>query len=292
MAIAVAKPRLGGKRPPGTRLYAWAILLAGLLTFAVVVWARTTADAPSALESRISEGAPLDHVHALAAGPKETTYVATHRGLLSGRPGGSWSPVPGLDGDVQAVTAAGGDTAYLYMDGVGLIRLEGDQPAPILPFPVQALAGDPQNPDRVVVYRKGIGLEESRDSGQTWNKLTAPGTLEPTAIAIATQNGQVLAVGGLQGELAVSKDGGKSWTYPANLNQTVTALVFGTRRPDRLWAAAGGKLLLSTDLGASWEPVGLKRKGRETPVVIGLSPVGDGVTAVTAEGWLATVNWK
>jgi hypothetical protein len=273
---------------------AWVILFAGLLTAAVVLVMRGRASQPTALEALIAENEPIDHVHAIAITPGGTTYVATHLGLLArqGQGDTKWHQSPAGTNDIIAMAPAGGENLYLTGDGMGIQLYADGQYHPLLVAQqIAALASDPQDRNRVLAYAKGLGVIESHDRGKTWQQFAVMGGADVYALTVHPQDGNTIVVGGVNGFLAVTKDGGHTWTYPPALSGSVSALSFDPRQPQRLWATAGGYLQTTDDLGATWRSVPADEAKGRTVVALAFPPAGGGgPTAATPEGFLFTLS--
>jgi photosystem II stability/assembly factor-like uncharacterized protein len=124
---------------------------------------------------------------ALAASGKDagTLYAATQTGLLVSRDGGrAWSPAHPHRGAVTTVHAGHDGALYAFMAGVGLVRAS-ETAGPLDWQTVSAgfgrnyvlhLATTAAGPFYAVTYNpelRSVGLQISRDRGQTWGPLGA-----------------------------------------------------------------------------------------------------------------------
>ncbi len=270
---------------------AWVILFAGVLTFALTIWLRTRGPSLSELEALIEANAPYESVQSLAVAPDGTVYVGTSMGLIAGAGGGGWKRVDGITSGVRAIGPVADGKLYLGGPDLGLSLWQGRQLQQLRQGDVAALAVDPGDEDRLVVYDPAIGFAESRDGGRTWATLSEVGDAEILAAAIDPADSGTIVAGGLDGFLAITTDGGRTWEFPVPLHATVSALGFDRTRPGRLWAAAGGQIFYSDDRARSWTPI--RRKAGEH-VVVALAPVDSGgqarILAVTPGGYLFSVS--
>jgi len=173
---------------------------------------------------------PWGDVRALAIHPRqpERLFVSTSRGLLQSEDGGKTWTATSLDD-----------------------------------HPVQVVAFDPLNTDKLYAGTSGGGVYRSTDRGRTW---TASG-LDPLSVydlavtprheIYAAARGSFLGEGGLYR----SKDGGQTWqrltTEERGLETTfVRRLWLDVADPERLYIApSGAGLYRSTDGGESWKPI-------------------------------------
>jgi hypothetical protein len=267
------------------------IIIAGLLTLSIALWARSRSDAGlTVLERMIAASDPAEYVHTVGAGQGGMVHVGTNLGLISGSTKSGWTRLPGLRANVQGVVPTGEERFILALGPDGLGRYVGGKLQKLLSGPVSAVAVNSHNEQHLLAYGAGTGLLASSNGGVTWKNLGPFDKNELLALAIHPTQEGVLAVGGLQGFLALSDDGGASWRYPVSLGRSISALTFDPLHPERLWAAAGGSVLRSEDRGATWRSIPLPVKDR---IVVGLALVSDGrgtLWAITSEGLLFTVN--
>lgn len=270
----------------GTSLYAWAIILAGLLTFAGVFWLRYRPAGHTPLEQMIAANEPNENVHALAYAPDGTAYVGTQLGLLQGFDN-RWGRQP--YGNVQAVQFAGGQL-FAAGESIGLNRVAADHKLePLLQGQVRAFAVDEAHPQHMVALVGPTDLQETRDGGQTWTRLTAFQGQDLLTVTMDPKDGNRLAVGGLNGYVALSPDGGRTWTTPSALQGTVSALAFDPRKPGRLWTAAGGTVQSTENGGTSWRAN--KVKGDHPVIALAFAPgSSQGPRCIAADGFMFTLD--
>ena len=116
---------------------------------------------------------------------------------------------------------------------------------------------DPANGNLYAISQ--AGLHRSLDGGDTWSLLSAQERL--IAVAVSPVDSDVLyalAIRDASGALAVlrSGDGGLTWSKPSNDRSRIDGLFADPFDLDRLYALSSPGLLLSTDGGASWRPLG------------------------------------
>lgn len=284
MSIAVTES--GSKvRRPWRPSAAHFIVLAGILTFVLVVFFRSGGFGArlTPLEAMIAANAPEESVYAVAIGPDGTIYVATSVGLISGKGKSDWRRVPSVTAPVRAVAPAAGGTLYLAGETLGVSRYQDGRLQQLLPGNVSALALDPGNPSRLLAYVAGVGLHESRNGGQTWDRLSSLGDLQVLALTISPHDPNRVVAGSLEGRAAISADGGRTWEFPVGLRGTTSALAYDPKDPQKLWAAANGLLQASADGGFTWKALPRKAGDR---IVVAVAATGESITAVTVEGYL------
>lgn len=112
----------------------------------------------------------------------------------------------------------------------------------------------------------GAGLVGSCDGGQTWAPVTGlPRDVMPLSLASASDAnaGHAIAVGGAAGALALSRDGGQSWSQSAEhfAGKNVVTVAFSPNYAldGTIFAATAGEGMVavyrSTDRGAAWRRI-------------------------------------
>jgi photosystem II stability/assembly factor-like uncharacterized protein len=201
----------------------------------------------------------------IAVDPRDSSHllVGTDLGILSSRNGGrSWvaeardvvfgavfavafSP----DGESAMCAAASG---VFRRDQNGWLRAE----APDQAIPARALVVGPVN-DRLYLLGRSR-LFASEDGGRTYAVVPGlPQMSEMTAlVAIPGSANSLAAV--IDGRAMISHDGGRSWR-DAGFGDTgvpVDTIATDATQPRRIWAAAGGRIAVSDNLGSGWRSVG------------------------------------
>jgi photosystem II stability/assembly factor-like uncharacterized protein len=145
------------------------------------------------------------------------------------------------------------------------------------------IAIDPHDAHTLYLARGGLGLLKSVDLGQTWIRLRGPqGGVGAYALDPFVP-GRIY-VASLKRRLFRSNDAGVTWRrLPLSFGHTewVAALLVDEHARDTLWVATSGRILVSTDGGATWATAS---KGLHASVVAALAARGDALYAVTADG--------
>lgn len=258
------------------------ILVLSLATFALVFWFRSSSSAGMTRLERILAGRePMANATALALGSRGEIYIGTDQGLLLPQARTwKWSTEITTKVDGLAFTAADA----LHVAGEGLTTT--------LPWAgalrqVRGVAVAAAPSGRLILgYDPAGGLLRRRVGDQEWERL--PGLKLEDLLTLAVdplQDGRA-AAGGLDGTLAISQDGGETWRYANPLQRTISSLAFDPVREGRLWAAAGGRVLYTDDLGVSWRPATAPVRDRVL-VAIAFRPVGGGgPMALSVDGLL------
>jgi photosystem II stability/assembly factor-like uncharacterized protein len=201
----------------------------------------------------------------IAVDPRDSSHllVGTDLGILSSRNGGrnwvaeardvifgevfavAFSP----DGELAMCAAASG---VFRRDQNGWLRAEAPESA----LPARALVAGPAN-DRLYLLGRSR-LFASDDRGRSYAVVPGlPQTSEMTALAAIPGSANVLAAV-IDGRAMISRDGGRSWR-DAGFGGTgvpVDTIVADATQPQRIWAAAGGRIVVSDNLGSGWRSVG------------------------------------
>ncbi len=131
----------------------------------------------------------------------------------------------------------------------------------------------------------GVGLAQSADRGQTWNRINAPSTNWVTfVVSDPLHKGWLYAAtaGGTTGQLFASKDSGATWVpipIPLRLDfqPAVEALLFDPDQPELLYAITlFGQLHATKDAGATWRTLSPDTAGGLGSGVASLSRKFDG----------------
>ena len=187
--------------------------------------------------------------HFVASGhPGSESDLPGNIGLTESRDGGqTWEPVSLLGEADFHVLRASGQRIYGY-DGVnGRFMLSTDlgrnwmqREVPAVPFD---LAIDPKDPDHLIAATDS-GLRESRDAGRSWRNVS-----EQIALLAWGDEDTVFSLT-LQGEVGVSRDGGKTARPTGTIQGQPVGFIAAK---DGLYVAlADGTVLKSTDDGASF----------------------------------------
>ncbi len=168
-------------------------------------------------ESGVSLG-DLEHVHSVAT-DGENFFLASHHGLyLWG--GDGWQ----LQGDEFDVMGLAIDDGVFYASG---------HPGPSQDFP------DP------------LGILMSTDRGKTWTPKVLTGEVDFHLLEAASAS--FVGVAANYGAAVASRDAGRTWS---TLNPPpLTSLAVNPVDASNLLIASEGQLYLSTDMGATFEPL-------------------------------------
>jgi photosystem II stability/assembly factor-like uncharacterized protein len=107
-----------------------------------------------------------------------------------------------------------------------------------------------------------------------------PQMSEMTAPVAITESANFLAAV-MDGRTMISHDGGRTWSNAGfgDAGAPVDTIATDATRPQRIWAAADGRIAVSDDLGSGWRPI-----GRSLPVagtrVRGIAASADATTLV------------
>lgn len=236
--------------------------LAGLAAAALIAaggwwsFARDTESrsAGSEVGRTIASYRPPD-IHALAVHPADASVVlfGSHRGMLVSRDGGrTWTPI-GPTGDAMGIAMpAGSKTAYAAGHDVFFRSDDGGQTwskqRPALPgTDIHGFAASAATPGRFYAFVVGHGLFRSDDGGSTWAGLgTMPGSTMSMTVA-AGPGGDILFASTMEG-VQRSRDGGTTWERVPELGGA-----YVNASGARVYAAAGTRVLVSSDGGMRWE---------------------------------------
>jgi hypothetical protein len=201
----------------------------------------------------------------IAVDPRDSSHllVGTDLGILSSRNGGrnwvaeardvifgavfavAFSP----DGELAMCAAASG---VFRRDQNGWLRAEAPESA----LPARGLVAGPANNRFYLLGRNGLFASE--DGGRTYAVVPGlPQMSEMTALAAIPGWADVLAAV-IDGRAMISQDGGRTWRNAGFGEEGVPVdmIVTDATRPQRIWPATGGRIVVSDDLGSGWHSVG------------------------------------
>jgi photosystem II stability/assembly factor-like uncharacterized protein len=253
------------------RLTVWLVCLASLLAGSVS--AHDASSYGGVFRSRdlgaawlnADVGLFLNAALVIAVDPRDSSHLlaGTDLGLLSSNNGGrNWVPEArdviigavfalafSLDGRLAMCAAANG---VFRRDHDGWLRAEAPESA----IPARALVAGPAN-DRFYLLGRSQ-LFASEDGGRTYAIVPGvPQMSEITAlVAIPGSADNLAAV--IDGRAMISRDGARTWRYAGfgGAGTPVDTIATDATRPQRIWAAAGGRIVVSDDLGSGWHSVG------------------------------------
>jgi photosystem II stability/assembly factor-like uncharacterized protein len=283
-------PPLLGKRPLGRSSRDWKLGVR-LLTLRLVCVVCLLAGAASAHDAssyggvfrsrdlgaawlNADVGLFLNAALVIAVDPRDSSHLlaGTDLGLLSSHNGGrTWTAeardvIIGAvfalafspDGDLAICAAASG---VFRRDRDGWLRAEVPESA----IPARALVAGPTNHRFYLLGRSRLFASE--DSGRTFAAVPgfpeagSPETSEMTALVRIPGSVDGLAAV-IDGRAMISHDGGRQWRDTwrnariGDADEPVDTIGTDASRPQRIWAAAGGRIVASDDLGSDWRPIG------------------------------------
>ena len=201
----------------------------------------------------------------IAIDPRDSSHLlaGTDLGILSSHNAGrNWVPeardvIIGAvfalafspDGQLAVCAAASG---VFRRDGDGWRRVEAPESA----LPAHALVAGPANNRFYLLGRSGLFASE--DGGRSFAAVPGlPDTSDITALVAIPGSPDILAAV-IDGRAMISHDEGHSWRNAGfgDAATPVDTVATDATRPQRIWAAAGGRIVFSDDLGAGWHSVG------------------------------------
>jgi photosystem II stability/assembly factor-like uncharacterized protein len=223
-------------------------------------------------------------LHSLAVDPTDPDKVVVGGhggGAISSDGGKTWQQASGLEGaDPMGWVISPDDPQKMYVGGhPGFYRSEDggkgfSQDNSGLPgTDVHGLGMDPQNPETLYAYIVDEGIYRSPDAGESWEPVSSEaGVMGP--ILVDPRGSDTLYVSSMQGGFRKSTDAGESWVTvsPFPGDGMVMSISESWEDPDTFYAANGRQVLMSTDSGESWRPVGGELPGVSAVAVAPIDP--------------------
>jgi photosystem II stability/assembly factor-like uncharacterized protein len=200
---------------------------------------------------------------AVDPGDPNHLLMGTDIGLLRSSNGGrSWAPEGGgqIIGAVFALGFSPDGRNALAAAPSGVFRFEDghwtNAAAAQAAAPARAIAAS--GAGRIYLLGQ-TELFVSDDGGRNFSRSPAmlPEGSEMTALAVAAKPKEVL-LAVIDGALMASEDGGGQWQRRADGlgDAQIDTVVLDPGVPNRVWAAGGGRIYVSDDLGLVWRAVG------------------------------------
>ena len=188
----------------------------------------------------------------------------------------AWRPAPGAAGVGAPALAAAGGTAYAYGAGTpdfpGKLTLlagpvNGSRPwhSRVMPCPPGAITASAASATRLLLACALLGahpattrLYRSTDGGARWTQFATRPLFDGASVIEQAPNGTLL-VGGIYNGIELSRDGGRTWVQPANVDDSnsiqgggylAAALV---TNDDGYVIGYLGPLWVTRDGGKSWQ---------------------------------------
>jgi photosystem II stability/assembly factor-like uncharacterized protein len=247
--------------------------------------------------SPVKSGKKIEDIHGIAVGDDGTTYVATHEGLFSTKDvGENWSKVGAFDADLMGF--------HLKSDGTmitsGHPGAKTDLPNPmgfltssdrgfnwepieyVGKIDFHILTSSIKNPD--VIYglnqmgtgKYGAGIFRSIDGGKKWEKIEPigmPDDLHQVYSIMVMPDDDFKLLAGTEMGVLLSEDGGKTFHLYDN-SRLITAMTVLPNSKDIISYSIsneGTGVMVSTDLGKTWNKVGMDL-GEDAASVISVNP--------------------
>ena len=258
-----------------------AAAVAVAVTALVVVGAWLAFTAAGSGDEEVSPVEGLVHIHGLEipSWADGQVFASTHEGAFRIDPDGKWSWVTEQPHDLMGFRAHPTEEGVLYSSGhpapgselpnpLGFV-VSDDHGATWEPRALQgqvdfhAMAVHPEDGDVIYGYAGNRGLLRSLDGGHQWQAVDAPPVQQAGGVlglAVGGRTGgQTHVLAGTEGGLFRSRDPGASWE--SLLDAPVSAVAIDASDPDRVVAYSleeGQGLVMTTDGGDTWEPLGLE----------------------------------
>lgn len=223
-------------RQPATKWRVLGLVVVLLAGAAMVVYFTRPRATAGLQEVAVSE---IEHVHGLAVDPSnpQVLWIGTHGSLIRVTNGKEWNRIGRQRYDMMGFT------------------VHPTEPNVLL------TSGHPGSGDR---RPNPLGVEISRDGGQTWQPLALAGQADFHAMTISRANPKVLYAWNVSGRIGLyrSRDGGRNWDYLGVRGlDRIFYLATHPEKPTVVLAGTAQGLLISEDGGETW-------RGFLSPVVL------------------------
>jgi photosystem II stability/assembly factor-like uncharacterized protein len=162
---------------------------------------------------------------------------------------------------------AGGDTGLFVSQNGGAhwerVGVQGDVPT------IWSLAVDPVDPLILFAGTRPAGVYRSRDGGLQWEQLALDiakecsiGTPLVTSVLVDPDDHRMVWAGVEIDGVFRSLDGGDTWTHVETglYNPDIHAMTIAGTKPKRVNASTAGEMFASSNMGETWQPLGIKTK--------------------------------
>jgi photosystem II stability/assembly factor-like uncharacterized protein len=201
----------------------------------------------------------------IAVDPRDSSHllVGTDLGILSSHNGGrSWVPEArdAIIGAVFALAFSPDGRLAVCAAASGVFRRDQDgwlhSKVPGSAIPARALVAGPANHRFYLLGPRELFASE--DGGRSYTVVPGPPEISEMTSLVAIPGSADILAAVVNGRAMISHDGGRTW-HDAGFGGTgapVDTIATDASRPQRIWAAAGGRIAVSDDLGSGWRSVG------------------------------------
>ena len=172
-------------------------------------------------------------------------------------------PIPG---ESRGLLAAGDTGLFASHDGGASwarIGTAGDLPT------IWSLAVDPADPRTLFAGTRPAAVYRSRDGGWRWERLDVAVATEcsigkpfVTRVLVDPDDRRIVWAGVEIDGVFRSLDGGDTWTHLETglYDPDIHAVAIAPTQPKRLYASTAREVFTSSNLGETWQPLGIKEK--------------------------------
>ena len=163
---------------------------------------------------------------------------------------------------------AGGDTG-LFVSHNGGARWERISANGAGLPTIWSLTIDPVDPDILFAGTRPAAVYRSRDGGLQWEKLAVDIAREcsigipfVTSVVVDPDDHRIVWAGVEIDGVFRSLDGGDTWTHLETglYDPDIHAVTIAATQPKRLYASTAREVFTSSNLGDTWQPLGIKQK--------------------------------